>query len=110
MYYLTGLLGLVAVAAPFLFGYSNDTAALWTSLVVGTVLIVASVIEGLADDKDRWEYWVAGIAGLGAIIAPFALGFSASAAAVWTMIVVGIVAIIAAGTKLTSGRTSGFGF
>lgn len=105
MYYLTGLLGLIAVAAPFFFGYSGDTAALWTSLIVGAILIVASVIEGFADDKDRWEYWVAGIVGVGAIIAPFALGFSALAAAVLTMMVVGIMAIIAAGTKLTSGKT-----
>ncbi len=109
MYYLTGLLGLAAVVAPFLFSYSGDIAALWTSLIVGAILILASFIEGLTDDKGRWEYWVAGIVGLGAIIAPFALGFSASTAAVWTMMIIGIVAIGAAGTKLTSGTTR-FGY
>lgn len=105
MYYLTGLLGLVAVVAPFLFGYSGNITALWTSLIVGAVLIGASVIEGFAGDKERWEYWVAGIVGLGAILAPFALGFSALAEAVWTMAVIGVLAIIAAGTRLASGRT-----
>ncbi len=104
MYYLTGILGLIAIVAPFFFGYSGDGTALWTSLAVGAILIVASVIEGFAGDNERWEYWVAGAVGLGAIIAPFALGFSALAVAVWTMMIVGILAIIAAGAKLTSGR------
>lgn len=105
MYYLTGLLGLAALVAPFFFGYSGNTAAMWTSLIVGIVLIAASAIEGFAGDKGRWEYWVAGIIGLGAIIAPFALGFSALDAALWTMVIVGVAAVIAAGTKLASGRT-----
>ncbi len=105
MYYLTGLFGLLAIAAPFLFGYNNDIAALWTSLVVGASLTIASIIEGFEGGQDAWEYWVAGIVGLGAILAPFALGFSTSTAAVWTMMGVGVVAIIAAGAKLTSGRT-----
>ncbi len=105
MYYLTGLLGLVAIGAPFVFGYSGDITALWTSIILGIVLLGSSVFEALANDKERWEYWVAGIAGLGAIIAPFVLGFSALATALWTMVVIGVVAIIAAGTKLTSGGT-----
>lgn len=105
MYYLTGLMGLISFAAPYLLNYSDNPTALWASLVLGAILVVASVLEGFAKDKDSWEYWIAGIAGVGAILAPFVLGFSALATALWTMVVVGIVTVIAAGTRLYQGGT-----
>ncbi len=105
MYYLTGLLGLISIVSPYLFGYSTDTVALWTSLTIGAVLVVASVFEGVAADKERWEYWVVGIMGVGAILAPFVLGFSALTAALWTLVIVGVVTILVAGAKLFPWRT-----
>lgn len=105
MYLLTGFLGLVAIVAPYLFSYSQDVVALWTSLVIGGVLVIASVLEGVAADRERWEYWVVGLAGLAAIFAPFVLGFSALTTALWTLIIVGVVTILAAWTKLYMGGT-----
>ncbi|MBI2338466.1 SPW repeat protein [Candidatus Daviesbacteria bacterium] len=105
MYLLTGFLGLVSIIAPYLFNYSQSSAALWTSLAVGAVLIVASIFEGIAADKERWEYWVVGIVGLGAIFAPFVLGFSTLSTALWTLVIIGIVTILAAWTKLFPGQT-----
>lgn len=105
MYWLTGLLGFVAIIAPLLLGYSSDARAFWTSLSIGTVLIVMALMEGLAEDKDRWEYWVAAGAGMTAILAPFVLGFSGLSAALWTLVVVGLVTVIVAGTKLYQRRT-----
>lgn len=105
MYYLTGFLGLVLIVSPYLFGYSIDATALWTSLITGAILIVASIFEGVAADKERWEYWVVGIMGVGAILAPFVLGFSALTAALWTLVIVGLVTILVAGAKLFPWRT-----
>lgn len=105
MYLLTGLLGLLSVAAPFVLGYSGDTAALYTSLGVGGILIVTTILEWAAEDKQMWEYWVAGVVGIGAIAAPFALGFSGLTSAVWTMVIVGLVTVLAVGTKLFFGKT-----
>lgn len=104
MYYLTGLLGLVAIAAPYFLNYSSNLTALWTSLIFGAVLVVVSVLEGLAQDKESWEYWVAGIAGMAAILAPFTLGFTALAEALWTLLVVGMITIIAAVARLFQGE------
>ena len=104
MYWLTGILGVVFFIAPFLFGYDSHTGALWTSLVVGVLLIIDSVFEGIAADKQRWEYIVAMALGFAAIIAPFVLGFSTITAALWTSLIVGVVAVIVAGRKLTSGE------
>lgn len=105
MYLVIGILGLLSIIAPYVLGYSQDNVALWTSLTIGAILIVSSVLEGLAADKDRWEYWVAGIAGVGAILAPFVLGFSGLASALWSLIIIGVVAVAASWSKLFPGRT-----
>ena len=105
MYKYTGVLGLALVAAPFILGYRSDTTATWTSIVIGAVIILVSYIKSRAvDDGTRWEYWVAGLAGLLAVIAPFVLGFSAVTAALWTSIILGAVVAILSGAKvLTTG-------
>lgn len=105
MYLLTGFLGLVAIIAPYIFGYSQDGAALWTSLIVGAILVIASIFEGIAADREKWEYWVVGAAGVGAILAPFVFGFSTLTTALWTLVIIGIVTVLAAWTKLSPGRT-----
>ena len=35
MYWLTGVLGLILVVAPFIMGYTENLAALWTSIILG---------------------------------------------------------------------------
>lgn len=105
MYLLPGFLGLISIVAPYLFNYSQDNTALWTSLIIGSILIIASILEGIAVDKERWEYWVVGVVGVGAILAPFVLGFSALGAALWTLVIIGIATILTAWTKLFPKRT-----
>lgn len=105
MYLVTGFLGLVLIVAPYVLGYNQSSTALWTSLIIGAVLIVASILEAVTASKQKWEYWVVGIAGVGAILAPFVLGFSTISTALWTLIIIGVVTILAAWTKLYPGRS-----
>lgn len=100
MYWITGILGLILAISPYMFGYSNDAAALWTSLIVGGATIVVSLLEATRADRDQWEYWVAGILGLFAVIAPFILGFGGNTSAMWTTVVIGILIAIFAGSRL----------
>lgn len=104
MYWITGLLGLGFTLAPFAFGYADNPVALWTSLLLGGGVIVTSYLEAAADGKDRWEYWVATVAGISAIAAPFALGFRDLTSAMWTSVGVGILLAIVAGYKLLSDQ------
>ncbi|MEZ4711038.1 MAG: SPW repeat protein [Caldilineaceae bacterium] len=100
MYWLTGVLGLALAVAPFLLRYSDHQMAMWTGVILGLVVLVASVFEALDESKAKWEWWVAGIAGLIAVLAPFVLGFSTMTAALWTMIILGIVVLAAAGYEV----------
>lgn len=105
MYLLIGLLGLLAIIAPYVLGYAADSIALWTSLIVGGILLISSIWEGFAADREKWEYWLAGLAGVGAILSPFVLGFAGISSALWTLLIIGVIAVVAAWRKLYPGRT-----
>jgi hypothetical protein len=96
MYWLTGVLGIAMGVAPFVMGYSDNQAALWTSIVLGAVVLLASAIEGADLNKSQWEYWVVGLAGILAVIAPFVFGFGALTMAVWTVMALGAAFLILA--------------
>lgn len=108
MYWLTGVLGLVLILAPFGFGYSANATALWSSVILGAVVALASGYRAVARGMAIWEYWVAGIAGLLAVVAPFVLGFSAQATALEASIVLGaFVAILSATQVFGRGPRAG---
>lgn len=102
MYWVTGLLGFALALAPFAFGYSDNAVAFWTSLIIGGATIIVSWIEGMREGTEKWEYWMAGILGVVAILAPFALGFSAQTTEMLTSVAAGVLIALFAGSKLTS--------
>lgn len=104
MYWVTGAIGLILMAAPFIMQYSDNSVALWTSILVGLATVVVSWIEGVRERKENWEYWAAALFGLAAIAAPFALNFSSHATAMWTTVVAGIFIVLFAGSELTTGQ------
>lgn len=96
MYWITGILGLALMVAPSILGYSANATAQLTSLVLGAVVVIVSVVKASVRGVSKWEYWVAGIAGVLTVLAPFVLSFSAHATALWTSIILGaVVAILA---------------
>ena len=105
MYWITGILGLALIAAPFAFGFSDINAALWTSVIIGTLVFVVSAVEAFRT-TDLWEYWVASIFGILAISAPFVLGFSDNTAALWSSVVIGLAVVVVSGARLLQPRTS----
>ena len=98
MEWLIAVLGLVLVAAPFVLGYQDQTAALWTSIALGVVVAVVAGYKAVMGDKARWEDWLAMLAGLLAIALPF-IFFSAETAAVWTSVVIGALVVLLAGYR-----------
>ena len=100
MYWLTALLGVALGVAPFLLGYADNTNAMLTSIILGVIVLIASVIESLDEEKARWEYWIAGFAGIFAIAAPFLFGFSALTSALWASVAVGAVIVLLSGYEI----------
>ncbi len=99
--------GLLLFIAPFVLGFSASMAALWTCIVLGLVIALAAGYQAIVKDEARWEMIVAGIAGVLAVLAPFILGFTSNATAMWTSMIVGlIVAILAGWNYLQSSKTN----
>lgn len=102
MYWLTGITGFFMMAAPYLFNYSGNPIALWTSIIAGLIVIAASLGEAAEHDRASWEYWVAGFVGIFAVIAPFIFNFG-EATAIWTTVIAGGIIAIIAGSRLWIG-------
>jgi len=100
VYWFTGLLGLALGVAPWVFDYTGNNEALWTSVILGGVVVLVSLYKAVMQDNQYWEYWLAGLAGLVAILAPFVLGFSTLTAAVWTVIIVGALLVVTSGYEV----------
>ncbi len=97
MIWFTAFLGLLLVLAPFVMGYTNNALALWTSIIMGLIVLGVSIYKAVKHDMAQWEYMVIAIVGLLAVFAPFILGFSAINVAVWTLVILGGLLAIFAG-------------
>ncbi len=100
MFWVVGLVGLLFVVAPYVLGYTANTNALWTSLVLGALAAIAAGYKAIVKDAANWEYWAAGIVGVAAIVAPFVLGFTALTVALWTSLVIGAALVILDGYEV----------
>lgn len=92
MSWLALILGLFLGVAPWLLGYSDTPSAMWTSVLLGTVVAVVAFYKVLVQDTPKWGYWIVGLAGFVAVFVPFVLGFATEVAtAMWTMGIVGLL-------------------
>ena len=106
MYWITALLGLAMGVAPWVFNYTDNTSAMWASIIIGAVIVLVSGYKAIVQDENQyWEYWLAGLAGIVAIAAPFVLNFTAIVAALWTSIAVGALVVLIAGYEVFVAQT-----
>ena len=105
MYRYTGIAGILFILAPFIFSYTNNPFALWTSIIGGFVVLMVSVWEGLQIHQQRWEYHIAGITGTVAILTPFVFGFTSHTIAMWTVVIMGSSIALMSASRLWLRRT-----
>jgi bacteriorhodopsin len=100
MYWITGLLGLILIVAPFVLNYTGSPAALLADVILGALVLIVSAYKAITHDQVKWEYWAAGILGILAIIAPFVLSFSTLTTALWVTLVLGVIVAVLSGYEV----------
>jgi len=100
MYWLNMFLGLALIVAPFALGYTTNSTAFWSSIILGAVIALASGYKAYAKDTARWEGWVDVGAGIVAVLVPFVFGFSALATALWACVILGVAVVALSGYQL----------
>jgi SPW repeat len=86
---VNAVLGVWMVLSPWAAGYWDDLAASTNAVLIGLALSAAALGAALA--PRAWEEWTEVLLGLWLIVSPWALGFSAFAAAMAVAVATGIV-------------------
>lgn len=100
------VLGLWLLISPFTLSYGG-TAAM-EDIVVGTLIAALALWRALGEETEGMKgvSWTVAILGIWAIIAPFALGYTAISVAVWNDVIVGlIVSVLAFARSLETPHT-----
>lgn len=92
------ILGAILFLSPWLLGFQAEGYAAWNAWMTGG--IVAFVALMAAMQTYDWEEWVNLLAGLWALISPWALGFSGVRSAMWTHVAIGVIVAVLAGGEL----------
>lgn len=95
---VNGLIGIWFIIAPFVLRFTDQPAAMWTSIIAGLILAVlagAAVFNEQAR-KQTWIQYVNGLIGIWYIISPFVLGFSGQPAMLWIYLIGGVVVLVLA--------------
>jgi len=84
-------------------GYAAEAPAAWHAWIAGAV--VALIAAGALLAFHAYEEWANLVVGLWTVAAPWVIGFSAVATAMWTHVIVGVVvAALAAASLWLSGN------
>lgn len=102
------LMGMVLIAAPWLLGFADNTAATWVPVMLGVGVIVYSlftdyelgVFRGLSM---RAHLWLEAIAGIFLAVSPWLFGFSDSVST--PHVVIGLIEVALALTTQTVPQT-----
>ncbi|UUP19541.1 SPW repeat protein [Nitratireductor thuwali] len=97
--------GLGLLLSPWYLGYTAETHAAWNAWIVGAAVTLIALAALLA--FHQLEEWANVVLGLWAVIAPWVIGFSAIASAMWVHVIAGLVVAVLAAISLwlDSGRS-----
>jgi VIT1/CCC1 family predicted Fe2+/Mn2+ transporter len=107
---LCGLWELGDIALPFVVGFGHVQAFVWNHILVGLILVLAGARAALTGNvrTARTMHWIAAVAGVWLIIAPFLLGPPEIPAGLWNDIIVGaIVFLLGVWMALVRPRAAG---
>jgi len=97
--YVTMALGVIMVIAPVFFSETAQTTAAYTAYALGALLFISGLLAATRPTADAVEYLPV-VIGIVLFVAPFVLGFTAITGTAWTAWIVGVLAIVVAGSLL----------
>ena len=83
------VLGLWLIISPWLLQYRDVELAVWNAWILGVIVAIAA-LAALAKYHE-WEEWVSFVFGAWLVVSPWVLGFTATIAALWNFVVVGLL-------------------
>lgn len=94
--WITGVVGVWEILAPFIIGYSNMGSATTDAIIFGILLAGLGLWIGLGKTAGtiRTLSWINALIGVWVLLAPFILGYSGTGGATWNDVIVGIVVIV----------------
>jgi hypothetical protein len=84
------ILGICLFLSPWALGFAGEINPAWNAWIVAAAMGAIAVVAISAFAE--WEEWVNLVLGLWLIAAPWVLGFAANVNAMWTHVVVGVLA------------------
>jgi uncharacterized membrane protein HdeD (DUF308 family) len=101
--YATMIIGVLLFVSPFVFGETSHQAAAYSAYILGVLLFLSGVLATFTRAANATEA-VPAILGVITFVSPWIFGFSAVTSIAWTSWVLGIVALVNAGSLLLAGR------
>lgn len=94
--WVTFVVGLWLIAAPFALGYSGMFQATASDVIVGLLIAASSLWMAVRADAAEWCNWALLLFGIWAIVAPFALGYRPTTNAMMNDVAAGILVLAVA--------------
>lgn len=95
--YATIILGVALFVSPFVFGDTSQATASTTAYILGALLVLSGLLAAAMREANTVE-WIPVILGVVTFISPFVLGFTAVTAVAWAAYIVGVLAVLNAGS------------
>jgi uncharacterized membrane protein HdeD (DUF308 family) len=97
--YATIIFGIALFVTPFAFGDTSQGTATTTAYILGALLVLSGLLAAAMREANQVE-WIPVILGVITFISPFVLGFTAVTAIAWAAYIVGVLAVVNAGSLL----------
>src|ERR1700730_15657317 len=97
--YATVILGVALFVTPFAFGDTSQGTAATTAYILGVLLVLGGLLAAAMREATPTELipWILGVV---TSISPFVFGFTAVTAVAWAAYIVGVLAVVNAGSLL----------
>ncbi|WP_028401036.1 SPW repeat protein [Ectobacillus panaciterrae] len=101
---LNALIGIWFIIAPWVVGFSDQSGAVWSSVVFGAIQLIVSFGGYNKPGWGSWQNWVSVITGVWFVIFPFI--FSLTKGEVWSSVILGLITVIFSLLNLGSNSNS----